>query len=119
MKLRKVGDEVVRAILAEVFHRLSSSRRDVCFPALRFLLESGGNVRELKLDVLGVVVDPLSVTADYEDGGVADLGVRRKFGKDVHNLRHDLVVAGIDLCSHRAHREQGSLDVLPFDNSSA
>lgn len=118
VKLRKVRNEVVTAVLAEVLHRLGCSGRNVGFATLSVLLESRGDVGKLELDMLGVIVDPLGVATDDEDGSVADFGVRWELGKDVHDLRHDLVVARIDFGAHGTHGEEGCLDVLPFDGSA-
>jgi len=111
VELREEGDEVLGAVLAQVLHRL---RRRGEHLGVR-LVEAGRDVRQLELDVLRVLLRPVRVPADDEDGGVADARVRRELGQHLHDARHEVVVAHVDLGAHRPHREQGRLDVLPLD----
>ena len=109
VQLAEVGDEVLRAVLAEVLERLRRRGRDLGVA----IVEARGDVGQLERNVRRVEAYPLRVAPDYEDRGIPDLGVRGQLGEEVHDERHHLVVGRVHLGAHRAHREQRRLEVLP------
>ena len=101
VELGKIRNEMMGAILAEELERLRRRRRDFVIGSF----ESRGDVGKLELDVFGVTFDPIRVSTNNENRGVADLGMRREFRENVHDLGHNVVVPRVHLRSHRSHRK--------------
>lgn len=132
MKLRKVRDEVLTAkgrsltenpnelgsagnaahllaVFAQIPHALSASGGDLLVGAL----EAFADVLEAELHVLRVLVDPLGVAANDENGRILDLWVGRKRWQERHDERDCVIVVRVHLGTHRPEREERGLDRLP------
>lgn len=115
MKLGKERNEMGRAVFAEELHSLRSGGEDFWIG----IVETGGDVGKLELDMFRVSFSPVGVSTDDEDSGITNSRVLREFWENLHDFRNDLVVVDIDCCTHRPHREERCLHVLPSNGISS